>query len=342
MSIMVRSRFISVLHFYFLVLVCLMFTATSLLEASGDSVQTPQRLAYDQREFQYINEYNRMLWKYLRAVDEIKDGHYKSDLKWNTDAQGKVKSLLPYVDNSLFTGQSMLRTLNNEREILTQAAFDDNTNRLTQRFHHAVQNAQEGVDEILKFYTTPWKQKTEVQTGEVQKNGGWTKVWESMRDMVTKSREFFNLLQTMETPKMPYVESKVVSDLLPPVLHVTVAPVGAPFFGIWYKVGAQNIVVSEPYISGSPLKTGDVILGVYKFGAITVKDSSLGDAELDPTSGAEKTLIEFQSIASFAKIFNPRTALVGKTLRFLVRRDGKEMKIDVKCSSAEGGNIFQR
>jgi hypothetical protein len=146
----------------------------------------------------------------------------------------------------------------------------------------------------------------------------------------------------METPKFPYVEAKVVSDLLPPVLHVVAAPAGSPFFGIWYKVGAQNLVVSEPFASGSPFKTGDVILGVYKFGAITVKDSSLGDAELDPTSGAEKTLIEIPNITSFAKIFNPRTALVGKTLRFLVRREGKEMKVDAKCTAAEGGNIFQK
>ncbi|MBI3193806.1 MAG: hypothetical protein HYZ34_04955 [Ignavibacteriae bacterium] len=336
------KRFRNFFLYQVLVLFCLILISSAQVRAASDSVQTPQRLAYDQREFQFINEYNRMLWKYLRAVDEIKDGHYKSDLKWNTDTQGKVKSLLPFVDNSLFTGQSMLRTLNNERDILTQAAFDDNTHRLTQRFRQAVQNAQEGVEEILRFYTTPWKLKTEVQTGEVQKNGGWTKVWESMRDMVTKSREFFNILQTMETPKMPYVEAKVVSDLLPPVLHVTVAPAGSPFFGLWFNVGTQSIVVAEPVTSPSSFKAGDVILGVYKFGAITVKDSSLGDAELDPTSGAEKTLIELPTITSFAKVFNPRTSIVGKMIRFLVRREGKEMKVDVRCSAAEVGNIFQR
>ncbi len=331
------SRF----SFYCFVLF-LVLLLPSLSKAEGDSLQTPQRLAYDQREFNFINEYNRMLWKFLRAIDEIKDGHYKSDLKWNTDGQGKVKSLLPYVDNSLFTGQSMLRTLNNERDILTQAAFDDNAHRLAQRFQRAVQNAQEGVEEIIKFYTTPWKIQTEVQAGEVQKIGGWTKAWESMRDMVTKTREYFHVIQAMETPKHPYVEAKVVSDLLPPIAHVIVTPAGSPFFTLWFKVGATNIVVSEPLVAGSSLKADDVILGVYKFGSITVKDSAVGDAELDPTSGAEKTLIELPSIVTFAKTFNSRTSLVGKTLRFLVRRDGKEIKVDMKCSAAEGGNIFQK
>lgn len=323
---------------FLLTITCLFLVNSLLAQTPNFSGQANQRKGYDQQEFTFINEYNRMLWKFLRAVDAVKDGYYKSDLTWKATAQGTITSLMPYVDNSLFTGQSMLRTLNNERDMLAKTAYDENSQRLTSLFQNAVQNTQEGVEEILKYYSTPWKIQTDAQAGDVHKKGGWTKTWEAMRDLVSKSRSFFSAIGQSQNPLLPYVEANVVTDLLPPIMVAPTADAGAPFFGFWYKLGTTQLVVSEPPVTDVPLFSGDIILGIYKFGT----PSSNSDTEYDASYGAERTLFETPTIVAFTKEFNQRRGLVGKTLRFLVRRDGKEVKVDMKCSAAEGGNIFQR
>ena len=257
-------------HVFTLVFACLLLAIPAFLQSQTDTTLTKQRSGYDQREFSFLNLYNQLLWKYLSAVDDAKDGHYKSNLTWSNDRNGKITSLLPDVDNSLFTAQSKFRALNSEREALDQAAYDDQTHHLNDFFWQAVQNAQEGVDQILKYYATPWKLQTEAQAGEVQKKGGWTTVWEAMRDIVTKSRDYYSYVQQTDSPKLPYVEANVVTNLLPPVLMVPPTPPGSPLLGFWYNVGDKAITVSEPLVEGTSLMVGDVILGVYKFGDITV------------------------------------------------------------------------
>ncbi|GEM_PF-2936760 len=322
-----------------IIVLATLLLALPLFASTGtDTLTILQRAGYDQREFTFINQYNQMLWKFLRAVDEVKDGHYKSNLTWSINRQGKITSLIPDVDNSLFTGQSMMRTLGNDQYMLRNAAYDEQSHRITDLFQQSLGNAEDGTDEIIRYYATSWKYQTDAQAGEVKKKAGWTKVWEAMRDLVTKSRQYFEFLTSVDAPKNPYVDGKVVTDLLPPVTQIPVTPPGAPFFGFWYALGAPNIVIAEPLPAGVPLRVGDVILGVYKFGSITVS----GDSELDPTTGAERTLVETPSIVAFSKLFNERKPLAGKTFRLLVRREGKEMKIDIKTSPAEGGNIFQR
>ncbi len=321
---------------FLLLFACLLMPLA--MSAQTDTSFFSKRKGYSQFEFTYINEYNRMLWKFLRAIDEVKGGYYESNLSWAIDSQGKIKSLLPDVDNSLFTGQSMLRNLNLERDNLSKAGFDERSHRMTEIFNNALQNSQEGVDEIVRYYATPWKYQTDAQAGDVQKKAGWTKVWEAMRDLVTKTRQYFNVLQDMDSPKLPYVEAKVISDQLPPVLLMPPTPPGAAFIGFWFHVSSASIIVAEPLTPGTTLMVGDVILGVYTFGTNVTNTA----ADFNPSSGAERTLLQTPSIIAFTKIFNERKDLVGKTVRLLVRRNGQEIKIDIPLQAADGGNIFQR
>ncbi len=321
---------------FLLIFTCLFMPL--LISAQSDTAFSTKRKGYSQFEFTYINEYNRTLWKFLRAIDEVKGGYYESNLSWAIDASGRITSLRPDVDNSLFTGQSMLRNLNLERDNLAKAGYDEKSHRMTEVFQNALQNAQEGVDEIVRYYATAWKLQTEAQAADVQKRAGWTKVWEAMRDLVTKSRQYLNTLQDLDTPKNPYVEANVIVDQLPPVLLLPATPPGSAFMGFWYNLCSTPIVVAEPLQPGTTLMVGDVILGVYTFGSAITKTAS----DFNPATGAERMLVPTPSILSFSKIFNERKDLAGKTVRLLVRRDGQEVKVDVPVQAADGGNIFQR
>lgn len=326
----------------------LVITVSTLLRWGASTViagEEQRTAAPSKKELKtFFDKYNSLLWKFFKAVDEVKEGYYKSSFEWTADDHGNITSLTPDVDYNLSAGSQTFRRLGFEVGELEPFIVDEMTARLAKVLLVAVNEAKTGTNGIVKFYETEWRRKTEIQAGQATKRRHWNMVWEAMRSLWTNCKSnLLHLVDKLETPPTSYTYDPAtkkfrkyeglaytVKNTLPPIIRAESTRPGTPVFGFWFKLGTKAITVSPPrgrfdqFPGLRYLSEGDVIEGVF----MLIDD--------------EEKLLKFDSIVGFSQKMNSWKELAGKTFHFSIRRRGRTLRIQAKSSPAEGGNLFRR